>query len=250
MSLKELDGRAALVTGGTRGIGRAAAARLAAAGATVLLTGRDEQAARAVAEDITKESGIPAVGMALDLADPGSADALMDRIGAEHPDLDIVVANAGLLSTGFTGSTPPDEVRALMEVNVLGTFAVLQGAARIMLPRRSGSIVLITSVVAAHGVPGMSAYAASKGAIAAMAVNAAQDLSPQGIRVNAIAPGMVETEMLSPFPREILDAAAERTPLRRLGTPDDIASAVLFLAGDGASFITGHVLTVDGGMMP
>jgi NAD(P)-dependent dehydrogenase (short-subunit alcohol dehydrogenase family) len=248
MALRELDGRTALVTGGTRGIGAAVARRLAAAGATVLLTGRDGAAATTVAKGLAAEYGVPALGFALDMAVPGSTDALMDRIAAEHPALDIMVANAGVMGTGFLGSIQPDDARAVVEVNVLGTFAVLQGGARIMLPRRTGSIVLMTSLIAAHGVPGMAAYAAAKGAIAAMTLSAAQELGPQGIRVNAVAPGTIETEMLDPFPREILDETAARTPLGRLGTSDDVASAVLFLSGDGASFITGHVLAVDGGL--
>ncbi len=246
----EFHGRTALVTGGTRGIGLATARRLAAAGATVLLTGRDEQNARAAAKNVTAESGVPAVGMALDMAQPGSAEALMGRVADEYPDLDILVANAGIMATGFVGSIPAADVRQVVEVNVLGTFAVLQGAARIMLPRRTGSIVLLTSLIAAHGVPGMAAYAAAKGAIAAMTLSAAEELSPQGIRVNAVAPGTIETEMLSPYPREVLDQTIARTPLGRLGTPEDVASAILFLAGDGASFITGHILAVDGGLLP
>ncbi|MHA6765325.1 SDR family NAD(P)-dependent oxidoreductase [Streptacidiphilus sp. PAMC 29251] len=250
MPIDELHGRTALVTGGTRGIGRATARRLAAAGATVLLTGRDEQAAADAAKSLTAEFGTHAVGLALDMADPGSIEALMTRIAEEHPDLDILVANAGIIGTGFIGSIPPADVRQVVEVNVLGTFAVLQGAARLMTPRRTGSIVLLTSLVATHGVPGMAAYAAAKGAIAAITLSAAEELSPQGIRVNAVAPGTIETEMLAPYPREALDATIARTPLGRLGTPEDVASAILFLVGDGASFITGHILAVDGGLLP
>lgn len=250
MPLRQFEGRTALVTGGTRGIGRAVVHRLAAAGATVLLTGRDEEQAKAVAEEAAAQHRTAVFGLALDMADPGSADALMHRVAEEHPALDVLVANAGIMGTGLLGSIPAQDVRSVVEVNVLGTFAVLQGAARIMTPRQQGSIVLLTSLVAAHGVPGMASYAAAKGAIAALTLSAAEELSPQGIRVNAVAPGMVETEMLSPYPREVLDATAARTPLGRLGTPDDIAAAVFFLAGDDASFITGHVLAVDGGLLP
>lgn len=250
MAHKDLDGRTALVTGGTRGIGRATASRLAAAGATVLLTGRDEQAARAAAREVTAESGIPATGLALDLADADAVDAFTARIAAQHPELDIMVANAGIMGIGTIGTIPPAEARSVVEVNVLGTFALLQGAARIMIPRRTGSIILLTSVAATHGIAGMAHYAAAKGAIAAMARSAAQELGPHGVRVNALAPGMIDTDMVAPYPAEVRRETAARTPLGRLGTPDDIASAVHFLAGDGASFVTGHLLVVDGGLMP
>ncbi|MFC1411782.1 SDR family NAD(P)-dependent oxidoreductase [Streptacidiphilus sp. N1-12] len=250
MTSRELEGRTALVTGGTRGIGRATAHRLARAGATVLLTGRDEQQAQQAARDLEARYGTPASGLGLDMTDTGSADALMERVAEEHPDLDILVANAGIMGVGLLGSIPAQDVRSVVEVNVLGTFAVLQGAARIMIPRRRGAIVLLTSLVAAHGVPGMASYAAAKGAIAALTLSAAEELSPQGIRVNAVAPGTIETEMLAPYPRAILDETAARTPLGRLGTPEDVAGAVAFLVGDEASFITGHVLAVDGGLLP
>ncbi|MFC1405637.1 MULTISPECIES: SDR family NAD(P)-dependent oxidoreductase [Streptacidiphilus] len=250
MTSLHLQGRTALVTGGTRGIGRATAHRLAQAGATVLLTGRSEQHAKAAAEEVQARHGTTAIGLSLEMTDPAGIEALMARIAEEHPELDILVANAGVMGVGALGSIPAPEVRSVVEVNVLGTFAVLQGAARIMAPRGRGSIVLLTSLVAALGVPGMASYAAAKGAIAALTLSAAQELGPQGIRVNAVAPGTIETDMLAPYPRAVLDQTAARTPLGRLGTAEDVAGAVAFLAGDDASFITGHILAVDGGLQP
>ncbi|WP_370112620.1 SDR family NAD(P)-dependent oxidoreductase [Streptacidiphilus sp. MAP12-33] len=249
--LTELDGRTALVTGGTRGIGRAVARRLAGAGAETVLTGRDEREAKAAAAEIAAETGGSVTGLALDQRDQEQVAAFMAALAQERPDLDIVVANAGTMGLGGVLQEIPDaDVRAVVEVNVLGTFAVLQGAARIMTPRGRGSIVLLTSLAASMGVPFMAAYAATKGAIATLTLSAAQELGPQGIRVNAIAPGVIETDMTAPFPREGLDEVAQRTPLRRLGLPEDVAAAALFLAGDEACFITGHVLAVDGGLQP
>ncbi|SEL52687.1 SDR family NAD(P)-dependent oxidoreductase [Streptacidiphilus jiangxiensis] len=249
--LRELDGRTALVTGGTRGIGRAVARRLAASGATVVLTGRDAQEAKNAAADVAVESGGTVTGLALDQGDPAQVEAFMTTLAVEHPALDIVIANAGTMGRGgpLQEITTAD-ARTVVEVNLLGTFAVLQGAARIMAPRGGGSIVLLTSLAASTGVAFMAAYAATKGAIATLTLSAAQELGPQGIRVNAIAPGVIETDMTAPFPREALDDIAARAPLGRLGLPEDVAAAALFLAGDEAAYITGHVLAVDGGLQP
>ncbi|WP_236652297.1 SDR family NAD(P)-dependent oxidoreductase [Streptacidiphilus neutrinimicus] len=249
--LRELDGRTALVTGGTRGIGRAVARRLAGAGAAVVLTGRDAQEAEAVAAEVAAESGGTVTGLALDQGDQAQVAAFMAALGENGPGLDIVVANAGTMGLGgVLQEITAADARGVVEVNLLGTFAVVQGAARIMAARGAGSIVLLTSLAASAGVPFMAAYAATKGAIAALTLSAAQELGAQGIRVNAIAPGVIETDMIAPFPRESLDEVAQRTPLGRLGTAEDVAAAALFLAGDEASFITGHVLAVDGGLQP
>ncbi|WP_236654512.1 SDR family NAD(P)-dependent oxidoreductase [Streptacidiphilus anmyonensis] len=249
--LRELDGRTALVTGGTRGIGRAVARRLAGAGAVVVLTGRDAQEAKDAAAEVAAESGGAVTGLALDQGDQAQVAAFMAALAEGGRGLDIVVANAGTMGLGGVLQDITDaDARGVVEVNLLGTFAVLQGAARIMGPRGPGSIVLLTSLAASAGVPFMAAYAATKGAIAALTLSAAQELGSQGIRVNAIAPGVIETDMTAPFPRESLDEVAQRTPLGRLGTPEDVAAAALFLVGDEASFITGHVLAVDGGLQP
>ncbi|WP_037604167.1 SDR family NAD(P)-dependent oxidoreductase [Streptacidiphilus rugosus] len=249
--LGQLEGRTALVTGGTRGIGRAVARRLSAAGATVVLTGRDAQEAKAAAAELAAESGGAVTGLALDQGDQAQVAAFMTALAGDLPALDILVANAGTMGLGgVLQEISAADARTVVEVNLLGTFAVLQGAARIMAPRGRGSVVLLTSLAASVGVPFMAAYAATKGAIAALTLGAAQELGPQGIRVNAIAPGVIETDMIAPFPRENLEEVAARSALRRLGTPEDIAAAALFLAGDDASFVTGHVLAVDGGLQP
>lgn len=251
-----LTGRLALITGGTRGIGRACAQAMAAAGAEVVLTGRDEQTAKAVAEAIAAETGAAVTGMALDVPETATAeavfevvDALVAEITAEHGELGILVANAGILRFTPLGMITAADLGGLVAVNLVGTFAVLQAATASMRRNGGGSAMLMTSLVAGVGGDALTAYSATKAAIATMARSAARDLGPEGVRVNAIAPGVIYTDMVRPAPQEMLDATVARTPLRRVGTPEDVAGAAVFLASDAASYITGHVLSVDGGLL-
>lgn len=244
-----LAGRVALVTGGTRGIGRAAAHRLAAAGAEVLLTGRDAAAAEAAAAQIAEATGAAVRGIGLDQADQAAVDAVEAQIAQSPGRLDILVANAGIMPVGPIGGIPAADARAAVETNILGSFAVLQAAARLMTAQGRGSIILISSLIAARGIPGMAAYASTKGALSSLTLSAAAELGPQGVRVNAIAPGIVRTDMTAIFPDEMWTATTEQIPLRRPAVPEDIAGPVLFLAGDDSAYINGHVLAVDGGLM-
>ncbi len=256
LTVHTLTGRTALITGGTRGIGRACALALAAAGAEVILTGRDAQAARAAAEAIAATTGAAVTGRALAVPEHATsaetfaaAEALLAEVTVEHGELDVLVANAGILRPGPLGLISAADVQALVAVNFVGSLAVLQAATASMRRRGGGSAVLISSLVGVLGGDMMAAYAATKAAIVAMARSAARDLGPDGIRVNAIAPGVISTDMIGFAPREQLDASIARVPLRRVGQPEDVADAVLFLASDAASYITGHVLAVDGGMV-
>lgn len=251
-----LAGRLALITGGTRGIGRACARAMAAAGAEVVLTGRDAQAAKAAAEEIAAETGAAVTGMPLDVPEDATpeatfeaVDALVAGIVAEHGELGILLANAGILRFTPLGMVTAADLGGLVAVNLVGTFAVLQAATASMRRNGGGSALLMTSLVGSVGGDALTAYSATKAAIATMARSAARDLGPEGVRVNAIAPGVVYTDMVSPAPREMLDATIARTPLRRVGAPEDVAGAAVFLASDAASYITGHVLCVDGGLL-
>jgi 3-oxoacyl-[acyl-carrier protein] reductase len=243
----ELTGRVALVTGGTRGIGHATAAALAAGGATVVLTGRDGNTARERADDVAKQHGVRVDGVALDVTDGDAITAVVRGVAAEHGRLDIVVANAGILEEGVIGMLRPDHIERQMTTNVTGTLLTVQAAARVM-GRKPGAIVVLSSIVAEHPGAGQSAYAASKAAVSAIARSAAKELGRRGIRVNAVAPGVIPTDLVAHLPETARDQAVDSTALRRLGTPDEVAAVIRFLVGDAASYVTGQVIGVDGGL--
>jgi 3-oxoacyl-[acyl-carrier protein] reductase len=238
-SFCSLQGRVALVTGGSRGIGRAIAAELAAAGAQVVVgyrSGAEE------AEAVAAEIGGRAVQA--DVSDPGQAA----RLVAEAGDVDILVNNAGLTRDGVIARMSDDDWRTVIDTNLGGVFATCRAAARGMMKRRSGAIVNLSSIVGVHGNPGQTNYAASKAGIIGFTKALARELATRNVRVNAIAPGYIETALTDVLPDRVRDALLDSTPLGRLGVPSDVAGAVRFLCSDEASFITGEVLLVDGGL--
>ena len=234
-----LEGRRALVTGGSRGIGRAIALELARAGAEVVVGYRSgQQEAQAVAA----ETGGRAIQA--DVADPEQAAALVEQAG----DLDILVNSAGLTRDGLIARMPDEDWRVVLETNLSGVFYTCRAVTRGMMRRRSGSIVNVSSVVGVHGNPGQTNYSASKAGIIGFTKALARELGQRGVRANVIAPGYVETRLTEVLPEEARQAMLDHTPLARLGSPEDVAGAVRFLCSDEASFITGEVLLVDGGL--
>ncbi len=234
-----LEGRLALVTGGSRGIGRAIAVELAAAGAEVVVgyrSGADE------AEQVAKEIGGRAVQA--DVSDPEQAARLVEEAG----DIDILVNNAGLTRDGLIARMSDEDWRTVIDTNLGGVFATCRAAARGMMRRRSGAIVNLSSVVGVHGNPGQTNYAASKAGIIGFSKALARELATRNVRVNTIAPGYIETALTEVLPDGVREALLASTPLGRLGAPVDVAGAVRFLCSDEASFITGEVLLVDGGL--
>ncbi|MEU9687526.1 SDR family NAD(P)-dependent oxidoreductase [Amycolatopsis japonica] len=239
-----LEGKTALVTGGTRGIGLATARALAEAGATVVLTGRDE----AKAKEAAAAAGA-ASGLALDVTDAKAVSTLVRGVAKEHGKLDIVVANAGIMEDALLGMIREELVDTTLSTNVAGTLHTVQAAARAMMRKKTGAIVVLASIVGEHGSAGQTVYAASKAAVANIARSAAKELGRSGIRVNAVAPGVIDTDLTSGLTEDAKAENIGKTPLGRLGTPEDVANAIRFLVSDDASFITGQVLGIDGGLV-
>jgi len=242
----DLSGRVALVTGASRGIGRAIAQRLAAQGAFVVAAARGENA-KAVAGEISASGG-KAESVSLDVTAPDAAGRFVAGALERHGRIDVLVNNAGITRDQLLLRMKPDDWDAVIATNLTAAFALTQAALKPMIKQRAGRIICISSVVGQSGNAGQANYAASKAGLIGFAKAVALEVASRGITVNVVAPGMIETDMTRALTGSAREEWASRIPLRRLGTPDDIASAVCFLASDEASYITGHVLAVNGGM--
>ena len=242
----ELTGRIALVTGASRGIGRAIAHRLAGQGATVVAAARGDHATDAVADVVSK--GGHAEAVSLDVTDAAAVERLPGEIVARHGRLDIVVSNAGIARDQLLMRMKRDDWDAVLATNLTATFLLAQAAMRPMLKQCGGRIIAVSSVVGQMGNAGQTNYAASKAGLIGFAKALAREVASRSITVNVVAPGMVDTDMTRAITEKAHVDWASQIPLGRLGTSDDVAAAVCFLASDEASYITGHVLAVNGGM--
>lgn len=244
--MPSLTGKTALVTGGSRGIGRAVVALLASSGAEVIVNYRENAEE---AERVAAAVGGGAWTARADVADPEAVKAMFARIQERGRGLDILVNNAGVMRDSLLLMTRESDLRGLFEVNVQGSFQCLRMAAQMMKRAGAGRIVNMSSIVGRQGAAGQAAYAACKAAIVGLTLSAAKELGPAGITVNAVAPGPIETDMTAHLKPEAKERLARATPLlNRLGTPEDVAGVVLFLVSDLARHVTGQVIGVDGGL--
>jgi 3-oxoacyl-[acyl-carrier protein] reductase len=244
--MMNLTSRVALVTGASRGIGRATALALARQGATVVTAARGDNA-RPVADEIVAAGGA-ADSLTLDVTDPAAVESALGSVLDRHGRIDILVSNAGITRDQLLLRMKRDDWDAVIATNLTASFTMCQAALKPMLKQRSGRIVAISSVVGQMGNAGQSNYAASKAGLIGFCKSMAREVASRGITVNVVAPGLIETDMTKALTGTSREDWAEKIPLGRLGRPEDVAHAVCFLASDEASYITGHVLAVNGGM--
>ncbi len=245
----DFKGKTALVTGASRGIGRAIALALARGGASVALNYAGNEAAAAEALKLVQEAGAPKAKLyRFDVGDPAACSAAVEAVVADLGSLDVLVNNAGIALDQLVMRMKDDDWNRTLQVNLTGNFNLIRAVARPMMKARKGAIVNVTSVIGEMGNAGQAAYAAAKAGQIGLTKSVARELASRNIRVNAVAPGYVETDMTSGLPEAAKTKMMELIPLARLGKAEDVANAVAFLASDQASYVTGEVLRVNGGM--
>ncbi len=246
--MPKLQDKVAIVTGGSRGIGKAIALRLATEGAKVVVTATTLEGADKTAAEI-RQNGGQAVGFAANVADVKQVEALMKATVEQFGGLHILVNNAGITRDNLVMRMSDEDWNAVIATNLTGTFNCMRAASKIMMKQRSGKIINLTSVVALMGNKGQANYCAAKAGVIGLTKSVARELASRNVQINAIAPGFITTDMTAVLPEAAKTAMVQSIPLERMGTPEEVAGVVAFLASADADYLTGQVLNVDGGMV-
>lgn len=241
-----LEGKIALITGTNRGIGRAMVEIFARNGAIVYANARKEGSVDAFSAELSEKYSTQIVPVYFDVTDISAVKTAFMFINKERMRLDVLVNNAGIMRDALIGMVSNDVMNEIFSVNVFAVINTIQYATKLMTRQKGGSIINISSIVGTNGNPGQIAYSASKGAVISLTKTAAKELAPQGIRVNAIAPGMIDTDMFRSIGEERIQAHIAKIKMGRLGSPDDIANTAVYLASDLSKYVTGQIIGVDG----
>lgn len=244
-----LEDKVALVTGASRGIGRAVAIRLAQAGADVVVNYAGSEAAAQETVDAIVALGRKAIKIQANVADAEQVAAMVEEAHKEFGHIDILVNNAGITKDGLLMRMKDEDWDAVLDINLKGTYLVTKAVSKIMMKQRSGSIINMTSVVGVMGNAGQTNYAASKAGVIGFTKSCAKEMASRGIRVNAIAPGFIHTEMTEVLSDKVKEAMVGQIPLGRMAEPEEVANVAVFLAAPFSNYITGQVINVDGGMV-
>lgn len=243
-----MEGMTALVTGGSRGIGRAICLELARRGAAVAVNYAGNEAAALETVEACRSMGVKAEAFKADVADPAACDSLIQAVKEQFGSLDILVNNAGITKDGLLMTAKPEDLDRVLDTNLKGAYFCMKAASKVMMRQRFGRIINLSSVVGLRGNPGQTGYAASKAGVLGLTKAAAKELAGRNITVNAVAPGMIDTDMTAVLPEKAKEAMLSTIPMGRPGQPEDVARAVAFFAEKDGAYITGQVLCVDGGM--